>query len=136
MKILVVDDMPLMRHVLINMLRKLDYSDIVEATDGQQALTLLKQTPFELVITDLHMPRVNGKELVDKIHADPQLAHLPIMVVTCEDNKKTIHELISAQIDGFIIKPFCLTTLQKQLKYIKAKRDSLLPQNQAPENKA
>ena len=39
MKILVVDDMPLMRHVLINMLRRLDYNDITEATDGAQALT-------------------------------------------------------------------------------------------------
>ena len=42
MRILVVDDMPLMRHVLINMLRQLDYKDIVEATDGLQALTILK----------------------------------------------------------------------------------------------
>ncbi len=47
MKILVVDDMPLMRHVLINMLRKLDYDDIVEATDGEQALSLLEKTRFD-----------------------------------------------------------------------------------------
>ena len=43
MKILVVDDVPLMRHVLINMLRNLNYLDIVEATDGIQAFTLLKK---------------------------------------------------------------------------------------------
>ena len=46
MKILVVDDIPLMRHVLINMLRKLQYEDVVEATDGIQAFTLLTQQPF------------------------------------------------------------------------------------------
>ena len=43
MKMLVVDDMPLMRHVLINMLRQLDYKNVVEATDGQQALKILRQ---------------------------------------------------------------------------------------------
>ena len=53
MKILVVDDIPLMRHVLINMLRNLNYLDIVEATDGIQAFTLLKKQSFDLVITDL-----------------------------------------------------------------------------------
>ena len=60
MKILVVDDMPLMRHVLINMLRKLEYSNIVEATDGLQALALLRHQHFDLVITDLHMPKMDG----------------------------------------------------------------------------
>ena len=47
MKILVVDDMPLMRHVLINMLRQLDYKNVVEATDGQQALKILRQQKFD-----------------------------------------------------------------------------------------
>ncbi|KKL99651.1 hypothetical protein LCGC14_1812340, partial [marine sediment metagenome] len=61
MKILVVDDMPLMRHVLINMLRALNFPDLVEATDGIQALTFLKNQHFDLVITDLHMPKMDGK---------------------------------------------------------------------------
>ena len=61
MKILVVDDMPLMRDVLINMLRKLNYHDIVEATDGIQALSLLQNQGYDLVITDLHMPKMDGK---------------------------------------------------------------------------
>lgn len=135
MRILVVDDMPLMRHVLINMLRKLEYADIVEATDGKQALDILQNKPFDLVISDLHMPKMDGKELVKTIHSDKKLSHIPIMIVTCEDNKSTVHELISERIDGFIVKPFCLTTLQKQISYIMAKRESLKQKNPALENR-
>ncbi len=52
--------MPLMRHVLINMLRQLDYKDIVEATDGLQALAIIKNQLIDLVITDLHMSKMDG----------------------------------------------------------------------------
>ncbi|WMN62014.1 response regulator (plasmid) [Pseudoalteromonas xiamenensis] len=136
MRILVVDDMPLMRHVLINMLRKLEYSDIVEATDGKQALELLQSRHFDLVISDLHMPKMNGKDLVSTMHNDNKLKSIPVMIVTCEDNKEKIHELIKERIDGFIVKPFCLTTLEKQLKYIMAKQNSSQRQSQVLESKA
>ncbi|MEQ3442496.1 response regulator [Pseudoalteromonas sp. BZP1] len=118
MKILVVDDMPLMRHVLINMLRRLDYNDITEATDGAQAFDLLEKHSFDLVITDLHMPKMDGKYLLNHIRENPLLSDLPVLMVTCEDSKQTVNEMITAKVNGFIIKPFCLNTLQKQLSRI------------------
>ena len=119
MKILVVDDMPLMRHVLINMLRKLDYDDIVEATDGEQALSLLEKARFDLVLTDLNMPKVNGKDLFLTIRKHDDWGYIPVIVVTCEDKKEVVTDMISAKVDGFIIKPFCLNTLKKQLERLK-----------------
>ena len=119
MKILVVDDMPLMRHVLINMLRKLDYDDIVEATDGEQALSLLEKTRFDLVLTDLNMPKVNGKDLFLTIRKHDDWGYIPVIVVTYEDKKEVVTDMISAKVDGFIIKPFCLNTLKKQLERLK-----------------
>ena len=118
MKILVVDDMPLMRHVLINMLRRLEYKDITEATDGAQAFDLLEKHSFDLVITDLHMPKMDGKCLLNHIRETPELSDLPVLMVTCEDSKQTVNEMITAKVNGFIIKPFCLNTLQKQLSRI------------------
>ncbi|WP_417698732.1 response regulator [Pseudoalteromonas lipolytica] len=118
MKILVVDDMPLMRHVLINMLRSLDYNDIIEATDGSQALELLEKQHFDLVITDLHMPKMDGKCLLNHIRETPEFDDLPVLMVTCEDSKQTVTDMIAAKVSGFIIKPFCLNTLQKQLSRI------------------
>ena len=115
MKILVVDDMPLMRHVLINMLRQLDYKNVVEATDGYQALKILSQQKFDLVITDLHMPKVDGVNLLDKIRHDEALVDLPVIMITCEDNADTVKHVIKAKVSGFIIKPFNMNVLSAQL---------------------
>jgi len=116
MRILVVDDMPLMRHVLINMLRQLDYKDIVEATDGLQALTILKNQLIDLVITDLHMPKMDGITLLDNIRKDAeQLKNLPVLMVTCEDSSSTVKKAINAKVSGFIIKPFSMNVLSAQL---------------------
>jgi two-component system chemotaxis response regulator CheY len=115
MRILVVDDMPLMRHVLINMLRQLDYKDIVEATDGLQALTILQNQLIDLVITDLHMPKMDGLNLLDAIRNDTEHAQLPVLMVTCEDNSETVKKIINSKVSGFIIKPFCMNVLSAQL---------------------
>ena len=115
MKILVVDDMPLMRHVLINMLRKLEYSSIVEATDGLQALAFLRNQHFDLVITDLHMPKMNGVDLLANIRKDEALADIPVLMVTCEDGTDKVKQVIAAKVSGFIIKPFNMNVLSSQL---------------------
>jgi len=115
MKILVVDDMPLMRHVLINMLRKLEYSNIVEATDGLQALALLRDQHFDLVITDLHMPKMDGVDLLTNIRKDRALADIPVLMVTCEDSTDKVKQVIAAKVSGFIIKPFNMNVLSSQL---------------------
>ncbi|MBB1336479.1 response regulator [Pseudoalteromonas sp. SR44-2] len=115
MKILVVDDMPLMRHVLINMLRKLEYCNIVEATDGLQALALLRDQHFDLVITDLHMPKMDGVDLLTNIRKDRALAGIPVLMVTCEDSTDKVKQVIAAKVSGFIIKPFNMNVLSSQL---------------------
>tara|TARA_B100001059_G_scaffold10259_1_gene8346 strand:+ start:670 stop:1053 length:384 start_codon:yes stop_codon:yes gene_type:complete len=126
MKILVVDDMPLMRHVLINMLRQFDYKEIVEATDGLQALKILQDQMFDLVITDLHMPKMDGITLLDNIRKDAELVNLPVLMVTCEDSSETVKKIINAKVSGFIVKPFNMNVLAAQLtrlsKKPKAKR--------------
>ena len=118
MKILVVDDMPLMRHVLINMLRALNIPDLVEATDGIQALTFLKNQHFDLVITDLHMPKMDGKTLLNRIRDDQELKAIPVLMITCEDSSTAIKEIIAAKVSGFIVKPFNLSVLDNQLKKV------------------
>lgn len=118
MKILVVDDMPLMRHVLINMLRKLEYNNIVEATNGEQAFAFMQQQHFDLVITDLHMPKLDGKGLLKRIRETNAMKSIPVLMVTCEDNKETIKDIIAEKVTGFIVKPFNLNVLNNQLQKI------------------
>lgn len=121
MKILVVDDMISMRHVMIHMLRDQGYDDIEEATDGLQALQMLHRKKYDLVITDFHMPKLNGKQLLEQIRSEKILANIPVLMVSCEDEKKKVQSIIASKVTGFIIKPFNANTLAKQLNWIENK---------------
>jgi two-component system, chemotaxis family, chemotaxis protein CheY len=119
MKILVVDDMPSMRQVILHMLRGLGHSSLDEATNGVEALKKLRAQNYDLLITDLHMPNLDGKQLLEKVRSDKRLADLPVLMVSCEDDKKQITELIKAKVTGFIVKPFNTDILRKHIDWIK-----------------
>jgi len=118
MKILVVDDMSSMRAVMLHMLASLGHNQNDEAANGIQALKMLHLQDYDLLITDLHMPNLNGQQLLDKIRHDKKLHNLPVLMVSCEDDKDKILGLIAGQVTGFMMKPFNLETLKKQLHWI------------------
>jgi len=118
MKILVVDDMASMRSVMLHMLASLGHNNNDEAENGLQALKMLRQNDYDLLITDLHMPNLDGKQLLTKIRQDKRLQNLPVLMVSCEDDRKIVLSLIAEQVTGFMVKPFDSTTLKKQLQWI------------------
>ncbi|MGF1768282.1 response regulator [Enterovibrio makurazakiensis] len=118
MKILVVDDMTSIRHVMLNLLRSINYFDLEEATNGWQALQMVKKNRYDLLITDLNMPKMDGRELLKEVRADPTLKHTPVLVVSSEQDKERVKELIQNGVNGFVIKPFNAATLQKQIQRI------------------
>ena len=73
MKCLVVDDSATMRRIVVNSLKTIGYSDVVEAGDGKEALAKCDGT-VEMVITDWNMPNMGGLELVKALRANPQTA--------------------------------------------------------------
>jgi two-component system chemotaxis response regulator CheY len=125
MKILVVDDMSSMRGVMLHMLASLGHSDNDEAANGLQALKLLRQNNYDLLITDLHMPNLDGQQLLEKVRNDKRLHNLPVLMVSCEDDKNIVKELIAEQVTGFMVKPFNVNTLKKQLQWISAENHAL-----------
>ena len=122
MKILVVDDMPSMRQVMLHMLASLGYSDPDEASCGLHALKMLRLNDYDLLITDLHMPNLDGEQLLSKIREDKKLHNLPVLMVSCEDDKAKIMALIAGEVTGFMVKPFNCNTLKKQLHWIRSNR--------------
>lgn len=74
------------------------------------------------------MPNLNGKQLLEKIRGDDRLANLPVLMVSCEDDKKQITDLISAKVTGFIVKPFNADTLRKHLEWINEEIKAFQPQ--------
>ncbi|MDD4816608.1 MAG: ATP-binding protein [Victivallaceae bacterium] len=108
--ILIVDDQPLNLTVLDRMLRKFGL-DPVTANSGRKALKLFERTPFDIVMTDLKMPKMSGCDLAAAIRDIPGGKDAKIFVVTADIYADTGHNLDS--FDGVLIKPLTLEKLNR-----------------------
>tara|TARA_R110001583_G_scaffold50189_9_gene156644 strand:+ start:5894 stop:6265 length:372 start_codon:yes stop_codon:yes gene_type:complete len=115
MKVLIVDDFSTMRRIIKNLLRDLGFTNTYEADDGHTALPMLKSGNFEFVVTDWNMPIMQGIDLLKEIRKDPQLKHLPVLMVTAEAKREQIIEAAQAGVNGYIVKPFTAGTLKEKL---------------------
>ena len=118
MKILVVDDFSTMRRIIKNLLRDLGFNNTQEADDGNTALPMLKSGGFDFLITDWNMPGMQGIDLLRAVRADPNLATLPVLLVTAESKKEQIIMAAEAGVNGYIVKPFTAATLEEKIKKI------------------
>ncbi len=115
MKVLIVDDFSTMRRIIKNLLRDLGFTNTFEADDGSTALPMLKEGGFEFVVTDWNMPIMQGIDLLKEIRKDPNLKHLPVLMVTAEAKREQIIEAAQAGVNGYIVKPFTAGTLKEKL---------------------
>lgn len=114
-KILVVEDEELMLKALQFRLGKEGY-DVFIAKDGMQALKLISETQFDLVITDIMMPFVGGLEIVNKIKSDPETKDTPVIVLSAVGLEKTVMEAFQLGANDFITKPFNLSELSIRVR--------------------
>ncbi len=103
--ILTVDDSASIRQMVSYTLKNEGYT-VVEAVDGVDALTKLKQNPADMVLTDLHMPNMNGIDLIKNVRADPKYKFIPIVLLTTESQSDKKLEGKAAGATGWIVKPF------------------------------
>ncbi len=104
-KILAVDDSKTMRDMIAFTLRGAGY-EVVEADDGEDALSKLGGSGVNLVITDINMPRLDGIGLIKKLRSDPSYRSTPILVLTTESESSKKDEGREAGATGWIVKPF------------------------------
>jgi len=103
--ILTVDDSASIRQMVTFTLKNEGYN-VIEAVDGVDALSKLGQTPADMVLTDLHMPNMNGIELIRKVRSDPSYKFIPIIFLTTESQAEKKQEGKAAGATGWIVKPF------------------------------
>jgi two-component system chemotaxis response regulator CheY len=120
MKILVVDDFSTMRRIVRNLLVELGFTNalIQEADDGVNAMAVLKQQSFDMVVTDWNMPNMTGIDLLRAIRAEPALKGLPVLMVTAENNRDQIIAAAQSGVNGYVVKPFTAVTLKEKLDKI------------------
>ena len=90
MHILIVDDYNTMLRILRNLLRQLDFLNVEEATDGEQALSVLRRTPFDLIISDWNMQPMTGLDLLRQVRGDDKLRRIPFIMVTAESKTENV----------------------------------------------
>jgi two-component system chemotaxis sensor kinase CheA len=101
--ILVVEDSITARTLLKNILETAGY-DVKSAVDGIEAFTLLKTEYFDMVVSDIDMPRMNGFDLTAKIRADKKLSEMPVALVTALDSREDRERGIDAGANAYIVK--------------------------------
>lgn len=114
-RVLIVDDVPSMRRILRNLLQGIGCQRIVEAGDGLSALAELQNRAFDLVISDLSMPGMNGIELLRTIRADARLEEIPVLIISAQARREHIAAAAAAGVDGYLLKPFTAAALEQQL---------------------
>ncbi len=102
--VLIVDDDPSARETLVAILEGEGY-DLQQAKDGIQALRMLEQLQPDVILLDVMMPRMDGFEVCRRIRATPQLAEVPIIMLTALDNRDSLLQGIESGADDFLSKP-------------------------------
>ena len=115
MPILVVDDYATMRRIIENLLRQLGFNNTVEAVDGSDALAKLKRQKYGLVFSDWNMAPMTGIELLQEVRKDPDLKHIPVIMVTAESKRENIIAAKEAGASNYIVKPFDAATLKTKM---------------------
>jgi CheY-like chemotaxis protein len=118
-KILVVEDDPEQMRMLVHALRAGGF-EVVQAFGGEDAIRKAKTQQPDLVLTDLAMPKVSGVEVIEKIKADLDTMHIPIIAVTAHIWDRIATSAGSVGCDGFLSKPFSVQQLLREVyKHLK-----------------
>lgn len=104
MKIMLVDDSRTMRTIQARILTELGYTDLVEACDGQDALSKLGAALPDLILLDWNMPNMDGLTFLKALRSSGRT--MPVLMVTTEAEKTRVVEAIKAGVTNYVVKPF------------------------------
>ncbi|MBF0117361.1 MAG: response regulator [Desulfobacterales bacterium] len=117
-KVLVVDDFSTMRRIIRGTLKQMGFKNIIEAEDGNLALTELKNNNIGLILCDWNMPNLTGLDLLKVVRGDENLKNIPFIMITAEGQKKNILDAIKAGVSNYIVKPFTAEILIEKIKTV------------------
>ena len=106
-RILIVEDSETMRSLLMATLEDLEGPvKIAEAASGFEALRMLPRERYDLIVTDINMPDINGLELVSFVKRNDQYASIPVIIVSTEGSERDRDKGLELGADAYLVKPF------------------------------
>ena len=115
MPILIVDDYKTMLRIIRNLLKQLEFNNVEEATDGSAALAKLRDSDFNLIISDWNMEPMTGIQLLREVRGDSNLRKIPFIMITAESKTENVVVAKEAGVSNYIVKPFNAATLKSKL---------------------
>lgn len=114
---LVIDDSPVMRQFICRSLSLsgLSFSECAEASNGEEALAVLRERKVDVILCDVNMPRMDGEQLLGRIENDPQLRSIPILVVSSDATAPRVQRMLSLGAQGYLLKPFSPELLRTEI---------------------
>lgn len=102
-RVVVVDDSAVVRHFVVNIFKKAGHL-VTTATDGREALEVIRAQKPHLIILDVHMPEMTGTQVLRILRQLPEFQQMPVIMLTSEHHRETVADIISAGVDDYIVK--------------------------------
>ena len=118
--VLIVDDYKTMLRIVRNLLKQINIHNVREASDGSEALSLLRAGDFGLIISDWNMAPMSGLELLQQVRSDSRLCKIPFIMITAESKTDNVIAAKQAGVSSYIVKPFNAETLQGKIEKVLA----------------
>lgn len=116
-KLVVVEDSDSVREAIVFALRKSGF-EVLTATNGLEATFIFNGEKIDLLLTDYHMPVMNGLELIKWVREKEQYRHMPVLVLTTESQRDVILQAKNAGATGWIHKPFAVEKLIQTIRRV------------------
>lgn len=116
-RVLVVDDSAVMRKMIERTLTQagVQIGELLEASDGWEALAVAKSKRPDLILCDINMPTMDGLEFLRALQAAPEASAIPVVMITTEGSEARMGEAATLGARGYIRKPFTLEQVKAQL---------------------
>src|SRR5579863_929722 len=110
-----------MRSLIASTLEEIDGFEVIEVPNGFEALKMLPSQSFDLILTDINMPEINGLEIVSFVKKHPQYRSIPTIIVSTEQSEEDIKKGLALGANAYVTKPFDPEKLKETvLKAIRA----------------
>jgi two-component system, sensor histidine kinase and response regulator len=112
---LVVDDFESMRLMIVNQLRSFGILTILKATNGAEALQILREERVDFILSDWNMPVMTGIDLLKAVRSDEKLRNLPFIMITAEAKREQLSDVINSGVSDLLLKPYTVSRLHEKI---------------------
>ena len=118
LKVLIADDQQTSRLLIRSGLTPLGITNVAMAKDGEEALSMIMKQPAHLVISDFHMPRMNGIELLRAVRAHGPTQRSAFFLLTGVEDKEFLQTAINLKVNNYLKKPVSVPELRKKIEAV------------------